>query len=186
MPLKDLTAATRPQLTAARARIQDKTSDLLSSTMPALARVARDTGRTVADYSAAAGDRAAHLLEGNIPRLVRPASPGRRVLRFAARRPLVTLLGGAALAGVGIIIGRRLLARNSAAGRHEHEHAPEGQIGEGSYEGAEEYRERTERFLDEKGRQVSRLASEASEALDGSESEDLEKAESRGRAPARR
>ena len=42
------------------------------------------------------------------------------------------------------------------------------QKGEGSYEGARDYKDRTEKFLDEKGDQVEQLARDAAGALSGS------------------
>jgi len=58
--------------------------------------------------------------------------------------------------------------------------------GEGSYEGTRDYNRRTEKFLDEHGNEVDRLAQDAAEALDGSEAEELDRAEAAGKAPARK
>jgi hypothetical protein len=58
--------------------------------------------------------------------------------------------------------------------------------GEGSYQGARDYKRRTETFLDEHGNEVERLAEDAAEALDGTEGDELRKAEAAGKAPARK
>ncbi len=59
------------------------------------------------------------------------------------------------------------------------------QVGEGSYEGARDYRQRTRRFLAEKGKDVEKLAHEAEEALDGEEAAALDAAEQDGRRHVR-
>lgn len=58
--------------------------------------------------------------------------------------------------------------------------------GEGSYSGTREYKQRTERFLDEHGNEVEDLAREAEQALDGAEGDELRRAEEEGKAPARK
>lgn len=57
--------------------------------------------------------------------------------------------------------------------------------GEGNYEAARQYREDVEEFVEENRDQIESKAREAAEALDGSESEALKKAEQEGRKPAR-
>ncbi len=59
------------------------------------------------------------------------------------------------------------------------------QVGEGSYEGARDYKERTKQFLAEKGQDVDKLAHAAEDALDGEESAELDAAEQEGRSHAR-
>ena len=51
------------------------------------------------------------------------------------------------------------------------------QQGEGCYEGTREYDERTNQFLDKKGKDVPQLARDAADALDGPEGDELRKAE---------
>lgn len=58
------------------------------------------------------------------------------------------------------------------------------QIGEGSYEGARDYRARTETFLAKDGESVDAKAREAAAALDGKEGEALRAAEEEGRSHA--
>jgi hypothetical protein len=59
------------------------------------------------------------------------------------------------------------------------------QIGEGSYEGARQYKEETEEFLGRKGKDVGKLAKEAEAAIDGPEGEALAQAEAEGKRHAR-
>jgi hypothetical protein len=58
-------------------------------------------------------------------------------------------------------------------------------IGEGSYEGARAYREKTAEFLAKKGKSVPDLAHEAEAALDGPQGDALRDAEAEGRRHAK-
>ena len=57
------------------------------------------------------------------------------------------------------------------------------QQGEGSYEGAREYDQRTKAFLDKKAKAVPQLARDAADALDGKEGDELRAAEAETKAP---
>lgn len=56
------------------------------------------------------------------------------------------------------------------------------QQGEGSYQGTRDYDERTKAFLDKKGKDVPQLARDAADALDGTQGDDLCKAEAEAKA----
>jgi hypothetical protein len=58
--------------------------------------------------------------------------------------------------------------------------------GEGNYKASRDYKERTEKFLDANKGKVESLAEEAAAALDGSEGDELRRAEDEGKAPAKR
>jgi hypothetical protein len=57
--------------------------------------------------------------------------------------------------------------------------------GEGNYKASKDYKERTERFLDKNGERIDDLARDAAEAVDGSEGDELRKAEEEGKSHAR-
>jgi hypothetical protein len=58
--------------------------------------------------------------------------------------------------------------------------------GEGNYKATKDYDERTKRFLDREGNKVEGLAEDAAEALDGSEGDELRRAEDEGKSHAKR
>ncbi|MET0179365.1 MAG: hypothetical protein ABW194_02640 [Novosphingobium sp.] len=58
--------------------------------------------------------------------------------------------------------------------------------GEGNYKASRDYNQRTEKFLADNKDKVEGLAEEAAAALDGSEGDELRRAEDEGKAPAKR
>lgn len=59
------------------------------------------------------------------------------------------------------------------------------EIGEGNYEAAREYDERTQKFVKEHEGEIADMAEDAADALDGPEGADLEQAEAEGRSHAK-
>lgn len=166
------------------AQLQQTGSRLAAATLPKLARTARETGRTMAEFAQSTGkDIAERLTEREPSRLAKlaRASGLRSIARFAARRPVLLALGGMAVVGVAVTIGRRMREERMAGDGLDDLHG----IGEGSYQGTQDYRGRTQRFLKDKGDQVAQRASEAKDALEGEERSSLERAEQEGLSHAR-
>ncbi|MBO9574684.1 MAG: hypothetical protein J7494_03005 [Sphingobium sp.] len=180
-----------PHATRVIEQLQQTGSRLAAATLPTLARTARETGRTVAEFaqstSKGIADRLAERQPSRLERFGR-ASGMFSVARFAARRPVLVALGGVAVVGVAIALGRRMrearMEREGQSGGSERSEDLQG-IGEGSYEGTRDYRRRTQRFLKDKGDQVAQRASEAKSAVEGAEHSDLERAEQEGLSHAR-
>ena len=60
------------------------------------------------------------------------------------------------------------------------------EFGEGNYAASRDYNERTQKFMDKKGKSIEQLAQEAEQALEGKEGADLRKAEEEGKSHAKR
>ena len=166
----------------------------VSDALPKIADTARQTGRQMADMAASASERVADAASSAAERVAgdphvkamtaavlssgTAQSAARGLIRFARRRPGLVILGGVAIASLVLALARR--------GKSAVERAEEGDgIGEGSYQGARDYRVSTLDYLDGKGRQVARSAKEAKEALESGERAALEAAEEEGRRHAR-
>ena len=162
-------------------QLQETGQRLAATALPKLAQGARQTGRTVAEFAQARSkeiaDRLADSDPASLVKLGRSsgllATAGKGVARFALRRPVMLAVGAVAVIGVAAAIGRRVKAAQA-----------ENDIGEGSYQGAKDYRERTERFARDKGN-VARKAEEARDALEGGEGPSLSAAEQQGLQHAR-
>lgn len=166
-------------------QLQETGSRFAATTLPKLARTARETGRTVAEFAQATSKDIAERLTERKPSALQRIGRSTglfSVARFAARRPVMLALGGVAVLGVAVAIGRRM--REARSEHQAAEDSPTG-IGEGSYEGSRDYRRRTQRFLQDKGDTVAKSAADAKTALEGAEHDTLERAEQEGLSHAR-
>ncbi len=99
---------------------------------------------------------------------------------------MAVILGTVAVTAFGIALGRWLVKRPETSGSPLESGAGEkDEIGEGSYAGTRDYHDRARTFLEEKGKDISKLAHEAEAALEGPEGPSLEEAEQRGRSHAK-
>jgi len=187
-------AKSNPQLAEDLEHLPGQSLRLVSSTLPRLTEAARQTGRSVrnsvADMAGSAGDAIQQALPGDAMKATGMAlastaalqAAQRGITRFAARRPMLFVLGGLAIVGGLILVSRRKGSGEKASG----ENVGDGkEIGEGSYSGARDYRDRTKAFLKAEGKQVPKRAKQAKKALESNERSELEAAEAEGRGHAR-
>jgi hypothetical protein len=66
------------------------------------------------------------------------------------------------------------------------EKMPESERGEGNYKASKDYDERSEKFVEKNRGKLDDMAREAADSLEGSEGDDLRKAEDEGRSHARK
>jgi len=154
----------------------------VTDALPKIADKARQTGKQVADIASAAADRVAHdphvqAATAAVLSSGRVQNAGRGVLRFARRRPALLIAGGIAVVSLLVVLGRHEKNKGGAP--------EEDAMGEGSYKGARDYRDRTKDFLKSQGRNVAKRAKEAEAALESGERTALEAAEEEGRRHAR-
>lgn len=188
-------AQSKPELVEDMQRVPQNALRVVSSTAPKLADAARQAGKSIADSASDIADRAGDALGQvlgqkntakattmTLASMAALHAAERGIVRFATRRPLLLIVGGLAVAGLVLRASRKGRARDNQPA----ERADAGeQIGEGSYEGARDYNERTQQYLKAKGGQVSKRAREAKKALKGSEGPALEAAEAEGLSHAR-
>jgi hypothetical protein len=184
-------AKSNPQLIEDLERLPERGLRLVSSHLPKVIGAARQTGRavkqSVSDLASSASDAIEALPAGDAFKATGLAvastaalqATQRGLLRLATRRPMLFLLGGIAIVG-GIALAVRRRRADGNAGPQAGD-----DIGEGSYAGSRDYHARTQAFLKAEGKQVTRRAKQARDALEGSERTELEAAEEEGRRRAR-
>ena len=108
-------------------QLQETGSRLAAATLPKLAKTARQTGRSVAEFAQSTSkDIADRLAEQEPSTLARLAGStgilpvaGRSVARFAMRRPVLLALGAVAVIGVAAAVGRRVRAAQANGEGHD-------------------------------------------------------------------
>jgi hypothetical protein len=178
-------------------RVPQSALRLVSSAAPKLKDAARQAGRSIVDAASDLTDKAGDAVGDVLGQSQKSAAKAttmtvasmaalqaaeRGIARFAVRRPLLLIVGGLAVAGLLLRASQKARARRA---RPAEDGNLDGQIGEGSYEGARDYHERTQQYLQSKGGQVTKQAREAKKALNGGEGPALEAAEEEGLRHAR-
>jgi len=103
----------KPDATRVIEQLREGGSRFADSTLPNLARSARETGRSVADLAQSAGRTVVERLPGHKASPVRRAVSGgvlRSATRVVTRRPVMALMGGVALAGLIVAVRQRMKA----------------------------------------------------------------------------